>query len=142
MGRLHKTKSGKDIGRPVEFTADVVKKLEEAFSIDATVEEACFYADISRQTYYNNVKEGTQLFDRFKALRQRPVLKARQTVVQKLGESYSNAMDYLKRKKKLEFGDSTDITSGGEKLPQPLLKINALLRNNSPKESSQPNKED
>jgi hypothetical protein len=57
MGGLHKTKSGKDIGRPVEFTADVVKKLEEAFSIDATVEEACFYANISRQTYYNNVME-------------------------------------------------------------------------------------
>ena len=111
MGRLHKTKSGKDVGRPLEFTDVVVKKLEEAFSIDASVEEACFYADISRQTYYNNVKEGTPLFDRLTALRQRPVLKARQAVVQKLGESYSNAMDYLKRKKKLEFGDNIDVTS-------------------------------
>src|SRR3990167_4278258 len=111
MGRLHKTKSGKDVGRPLEFTDVVVKKLEEAFSIDASVEEACFYADISRQTYYNNVKEGTPLFDRITALRQRPVLKARQAVVQKLGESYSNAMDYLKRKKKLEFGDNIDVTS-------------------------------
>src|SRR3990167_6341055 len=111
MGRLHKTKSGKDVGRPLEFTDVVVKKLEEAFSIDASVEEACFYADISRQTYYNNVKEGTQLFDRLTALRQRPVLKARQAVVQKLGESYSNAMDYLKRKKKLEFGDSVDVNA-------------------------------
>lgn len=102
-------------GRPIEFTEDVVKKLEEAFSIDATVEEACFYAGISRQTYYNNVKEGIgstkeqqKLFDRFQELRNRPVLLARQTVVKKIGESYGNAMDYLKRKKKLEFGDSVE----------------------------------
>jgi predicted DNA-binding protein YlxM (UPF0122 family) len=96
-------------GRPSEFTDDVVKKLEESFSIDATVEEACFYANISRQTYYNNVKEGTVLFDRFKALRERPVLLARQTAVSKLTESYQNAMDYLKRKRKSEFGDESRV---------------------------------
>jgi hypothetical protein len=96
-------------GRPSEFTDEVVKKLEESFSIDATVEEACFYADISRQTYYNNVKDGSALFDRFKALRERPVLLARQTAVSKITESYGNAMDYLKRKRKSEFGDESRV---------------------------------
>ena len=97
-------------GRPSEFTDEVVKKLEESFSIDATIEEACFYADISRQSYYNNVKEGSALFDRFKTLRERPVLLARQTAVSKISESYANAMDYLKRKRKSEFSERSEFT--------------------------------
>jgi predicted DNA-binding protein YlxM (UPF0122 family) len=112
--------SDQKAGRPSEFTDEVVKKLEESFAIDATVEEACFYANISRQTYYNNVKEGTALFDRFKALRERPVLLARQTAVSKITESYQNAMDYLKRKRKDEFSEQhrnmVDVTTGGEKI--------------------------
>ncbi len=101
--------SERTVGRPPEFTDDVVKKLEEAFAIDTTVEEACFYANISRQSYYNNVKEGSELFDRFRALRERPVLLARQTVVKKIPESYGNAIDYLKRKRRNEFGDESRV---------------------------------
>lgn len=33
----------------------------------------------------------------------------------------------------------TDMTTGGEKLPQPLIDLNALLNNNSPKEDSSTN---
>lgn len=91
---------------------EVVKKLEEVFAIDGTIEEACFYAGISRATYHNWVNEDKELLDRFTALRNRPILKARQTVVSKLGDSYMNAMDYLKRKRKKEFGDS-GIGEGG-----------------------------
>lgn len=97
------------LGRPTDFTPETVKKLEEAFSIDASVEEACFYADISRQTFYDWSKKNKAFSDRIEALRQRPVLLARQTVAKKLAESYSNAIDYLKRKKRLEFGDSMNI---------------------------------
>jgi predicted DNA-binding protein YlxM (UPF0122 family) len=98
------------MARPTTFTKDVVKKLEEAFSIDCTVSEACFYAGITRQTYYNHVKEGSKLFDRFEALREKPVLMARQRVVKGINESYQNAMDYLKRKKKLEFSERQELT--------------------------------
>ena len=44
-------------------------------------------------------------------MRDKPTLKARQTVIQKFTESYSNAMDYLKRKKKIEFGDSVEVNA-------------------------------
>jgi len=106
----------KGVGRPSEFNDEVVKKLEEAFSMDCSVAEACLLANISRPTYYNNVKEGSKLFIRFEELRNHPVLKARKTVYDKLGESFQNAMEYLKRKNKLEFGDNIDLTSKGEKL--------------------------
>ena len=95
---------------------DIVRKLEEAFSIDASVEEACYYADISRETYYRWTKENPDLYDKFTRLRNRPILLARQTVVNKLKDSYYNSMDFLKRKKKLEFGDNMDVTSAGDKL--------------------------
>ena len=94
-------------GRPAEFV-EVVNKLEEAFAIDASIEEACFYANISRQSYYNNVKEGSELFDRFQALRNKPVLKARQTVVKSLDDP-NHAFKYLERKKKKEFGPSMEL---------------------------------
>jgi hypothetical protein len=98
-------------GRPTVMTPELVTKLEQAFAIDASVEEACSYADISRNCFYEWLKKNPEFNDRITDLRNRPVLKARQTVVQKLGESYQNGMDYLKRKKKLEFGDSIDVNA-------------------------------
>ena len=95
---------------------EVVAKLEEATAIDASVEECLFYADISRDSYYRYLKANPDFATRLAKLREKPVMLARKTAVTKLTESYSNAMDYLKRKKKVEFGDSTDITSGGEKI--------------------------
>jgi len=107
-------------GRPTVMTPDVLAKLEQAFAIDATVEEALSYAEIKPDAYYDYLKKNPQFCDRIKDLRNRPILAARQRVVQGVKENYSNAMDYLKRKRKLEFGDNIDMTTGGEKI-QPIL---------------------
>ena len=93
-----------------KFTDAYVKKLEEVFAMDGTVEEACYYANISRTSYYNWIKEKPELEEQFNRLRNKPVLKARQEVMKGLN-CYSNAMDYLKRKKKTEFGDNIEIKS-------------------------------
>jgi predicted DNA-binding protein YlxM (UPF0122 family) len=114
-------------GRPIEFTEDVVKKLEEAFAIDASISEACFYANITRQSYYNNVKPETELFDRFEALRNKPILKARQTVVKGLEEP-EHAKWYLARKKKLEFSERTEHTGAeGRDLFKPTDEERAIV---------------
>lgn len=42
-----------ELGRPTILTEDVVKKLEEAFSNDFNVTQACQHANISRVTYYD-----------------------------------------------------------------------------------------
>jgi len=94
---------------------ETVKKLEEVFALDGTVEEACFYAGISRQTYYNWVKEKPELLDRFEALRQRPFLKARQTIVKAL-DNPDHAFKYMTKKKKAEFGDALDLTTQGDRI--------------------------
>src|SRR3990167_7475227 len=97
-------------GKFTKLTEETIKKLEEAFAIDCSIEEACFYANISHQTYYNWIKADLKLAERFEALRQKPVLLARQTAVKKLTESYSNAMDYLSRKRKEEFSSRQENT--------------------------------
>ena len=86
------------------------------YSLDASIGEICAYIEVSDQTIYNWEKKNPELFGKLKRMRDKPVLKARQTAIQKIGESYFNAMDFLKRKRKLEFGDGVDITSGGEKI--------------------------
>ncbi len=100
---------GKEVGRPTKMTEAVVLKLEQAFAIDASVEEACSYADISRNTFYVWLKEHPEYQDRIDELRQRPVLKARQTIVKSL-DTPQGAQWYLERKKKIEFAHRNEHT--------------------------------
>lgn len=124
-----------------KMTDDAVRKLEEAFAIDASIEEACYYADISRDTYYRWVKENSELSDKFQRLRNKPILKARQAVVKGL-DNYANAMDYLKRKRKDEFSDRSEITGkDGKDLPTPILNIN-VQSDDSDKQDNSAEQED
>lgn len=93
---------------------EVVKKLEEAFSLDCSIWEACFYADISRQTYYNLIKEAPKLLDRFNALRNKPVLIARQEVVKGMKDNPDLALKYLERKRKDEFSTKTEVNANSK----------------------------
>ena len=91
---------------------ELVKKLEEAFAIDASVEEACFYAGISRQTFYTWINKNKELRDRLEGLRNKPVLKARQTIVKNLDE-VDTAKWYAERKRKSEFSTRVEQTGAG-----------------------------
>lgn len=111
------------VGRPTKDTPEVRAKIEEAAALDASVEEIAFWANISRETYYEILKKDPVFSDRIDKLRQKPILAARQRAIKGATESYSNAMDYLKRKKKLEFGDKVDVTSNGETIQPVLVKF-------------------
>jgi len=92
----------------------IIAKLEQAAALDADIPEMCFYADISRDSYYRYINSHEEFRNRIEALRQKPCLAARQAVVSKLGESYTNAMDYLARKKKKEFSPKQEVEHSGE----------------------------
>lgn len=110
-----KTEEKKDF-KPYKLSRDVVRKFEEAFAIDATVEEACFYAGISRDTYYRWIKFWPKLAEKYDRLRQKPMLKARQTIVNSL-DNPDYAFKYAERKKKNEFSLRTEISGpDGEKI--------------------------
>jgi hypothetical protein len=102
-------------GRPTVMTPDTVNKLEYAFSIGASAEEATHYAGISRNTFYEWLKRNPQYQDRIDDLRMKPVLKARVTLFNSLNDPH-HAKWYLKKKRIEEFGDQLDLTSGGNPL--------------------------
>lgn len=123
-----------EVGRPTKMTPEVVTKLEEVFALDGTVEEACFYAGISRNAYYEWIKAKPELNDRFEELRQRPFLKARQTIVKNLDQP-EHAKWYMERKKKIEFAGRSELTGAdGKDLMKDLpteeeqLKLKSLLK--------------
>jgi hypothetical protein len=96
------------------MSEEKIKKLEEAFALDCSVGEACFYAEISHQTYYNWLEAKPELVERFKALRERPVLLARTAVVNKIKEGDADvAMKYLERKRKAEFSTKVEQEHSG-----------------------------
>jgi hypothetical protein len=98
-----------------------VDRLITAFKLDCTIQEACVYAGISIRSYQYFNELHPDFCNIIDACRQLPSLKARETVVKKMAESYANAVDYLKRKKKDEFGDSLDHTTGGERINQNVI---------------------
>lgn len=109
--------TGNPNGRPTVMTSNVLLKLEQAFAIDASIREACSYAEIAVNTFYMYLREHPDFQERIDELRERPILKARQTIVSNLNTP-DHAKWYIERKSKKEFSTRVeqDITSGGEAL--------------------------
>ena len=90
-------------GRPSAITQATVLKLEMAFAFDCTVEEACLYAAISRNTFYEFTKFHPDFQDRTAALRNAPILMARMCVLRAAKHEAELALKYLERKLPMEF---------------------------------------
>lgn len=123
----------KEVGRPTVITPEIINKLEEVFAIGGTDNEACFYADIGKTTLYNYQQDHPEFVERKEALKERPILKARQTVVKAL-DNPQQAQWFLERKVKNEFASRSELTGkdGKDLIPEPLseedkIKLNTLL---------------
>jgi len=103
------------LGRPTKKTKEVIRKIEEVAALDGSVEEMAYYAGVHPDSVYTWLKDDPDFSDRIKALRERPVLKARQAIIKSL-ETPEGARWYLSRKKKLEFSERTEVT-GAEGAP-------------------------
>lgn len=110
----------RSIGRPTAVTDEVLRKLEEAFAIGASDKEACFYADIVPSTLYKYQEKHPEFTERKDALKERPILMARQSVVNALANDPDLALKYLERKRKSEFSTKTE-TDTTLKLVTPIL---------------------
>lgn len=114
----HVKENPKDAGRKVfdgkEETL-VLSKLEEAALVDATVEEMCFYADISPAAYYRYCEANPEFRDKVKALREYLPFKARQNISAAVGRADLNLSKWLLEKKKPnEFGEKMKIEHSGQ----------------------------
>jgi len=107
-----------------KFTPETVNKLEQAFAIDASIEEACFYAGITKQCFYLWKKKHIKLFDSFEALRNKPILAARLTIVNNI-DTLAGAQWYIERKRKKEFSLRSELTGEDGK---PLMSLGETAR--------------
>jgi hypothetical protein len=64
-------------GRPTKMTAEVVRKLEDAFKFGATVTEACFLSDISREMFYQHYRLDQVFSDKIERARSWLVITAK-----------------------------------------------------------------
>jgi hypothetical protein len=62
-------------------TREVLAKLEQSAAIASTVKEACYYAEISEDSYYRYMDKHPKFRDKIALMRERPILRARQNLI-------------------------------------------------------------
>jgi len=101
-------------GRPSKLTKELIGKLETAASLDCTIKEMCFYSGINPDTYYEWIKKDKKLSDRITALRNTPVLMARQELCKGLKGNPELSLKYLERKRPNEFSPKQLLEHSGK----------------------------
>ena len=71
--------------RPSKINEIVVGKLEEIFKKDWNVSEACLYAGINRDTYYENLRKNKEFSDRMERARMFPFIYAKKKLFEAIG---------------------------------------------------------
>ena len=102
-----KKKKGKG-GRPTVMTKENFQKIEEVAALGGSVEEMASYCDISAQSIYWYLTNTPEYSDKIERLRERPILKARNTAVSALSE-IGAAHWYLERKRPKEFSTKVEV---------------------------------
>lgn len=97
-----KKKKNSNVWRPSKISPEIVNKLVEEFRYDATVEEACSYAWISKVIFYKRLKEDQAFFNEIDRAIKRPFRMCRN----KLIDLANNA-----EKEELQFKASQEFLS-------------------------------
>lgn len=95
-----------------KMTPDKLNLLRDAFSIDATIAEACFYAGISEQTFYNWREKKPKLMEEIERLRLTPIMTARKTIATSLDKP-EGARWFIERKRSDEFATKSKTEHSG-----------------------------
>lgn len=109
-GKCNKAKSRCKCGRPTKITPEVIDKLEEAFSISCTDDEACIHAGIAPATLYKYQRKNPEFAERKEALKLRTNLLARKTIVANMTD-VGTAKWWAERK--MEFAPKSKIEHSG-----------------------------
>ncbi|MDD4027121.1 MAG: hypothetical protein PHO75_02935 [Candidatus Shapirobacteria bacterium] len=116
-------------GRPTTMTTETLAKLKQSFLMGCSDREACLYAEIGLQTLYDYQKRNPEYSEQKRAFKAHPILKARKTIFDNLGE-VKTAQWYLEKKQPKEFGLRAVVKakSGSMRnnIPKPLTTEEAL----------------
>lgn len=69
-----------EIGRPTSITEDVVNKLEDIIKMGGTITQACTYAKISREAYYNRYNADPLFHDKMDTAKEYLLVESKQLV--------------------------------------------------------------
>lgn len=98
-----------EVGRPTVITAEIIAKLEQAFSYGATDKEACFIAGIGDRTLYDYCQANPEFSQRKEALKDLVKYQARVNIGNAINEGDKSLSQwYLERKAKDEFSQKTE----------------------------------
>ena len=103
--KLAKDKDPSKWGRPTKFTDDCIRKLQEIFMEDGTVTEACLYAWVSTNQYYERLKVDQSFADKMKQAQTYAFILAKKTLVKSMKSdneavAQKGAVEFLKRRDK------------------------------------------
>lgn len=97
-------------GRPPVINEAELQKLEYAFSIGSSVNEALIHANVKKSTYHNYINKNPEFMDRIELLKETMPLKARIVVDSSLNDHDINTAKWLlERRKKAEFSTQQNI---------------------------------
>jgi hypothetical protein len=132
-----KTKSEhKETGRPTIMNDLTIAKLKEGFAQGFSVRNACIWADISQDTYFNYCKKNPNFSEQCKTLQQKPLIKSILVIniALEVGD-VSTAKWYAERKAKDEFSLRNELTGeNGEPIKNEIdIKVNFISTSNGNK---------
>lgn len=105
------------------MTEEKVKEIEGYFANGATDLEACFLADISKQTLYNYQEKNPDFVDRKEALKNMPKYKAKVNIVKEIDKGDKDTSKWYLERKDKDFKNKTDITTDDESINPLLVKF-------------------
>ena len=126
----------KETGRPTIMNDLTIAKLKEGFAQGFSVRNACIWADISQDTYFNYCKKNPNFSDQCKTLQQKPLIKSILVINKALNEGdVSTAKWYAERKAKDEFSLRNELTGeNGEPIKNEIdIKVNFISTSNGNK---------
>jgi len=108
----------KKVGRPTKMDEITVKKLEDAYANDASDEQACFLANISKQTLYNYQELHPEFVDRKQALKDLIKYQAKAKIKEAINtEKEPNTSKWYLERKDKDFKPKQDVTSDDKPIP-------------------------
>lgn len=105
-------------GRPTRYTEEIVKSLVKSFEDGSTITEACHVAGISRQSFYDWMRDHKEFLDRISIAQEYPDYVARSVLTKSIKEgNVDTAKWWAERRMKDEFSLRKELTGkDGQKL--------------------------
>lgn len=121
--------------RPTKFNERIVGKLIDAFKRDATTEEACAYARINKDTFYEWYRKNKRFSDEIEQAKLFPHMFAKTKFFEALNSKDSNlsfkaALEYLRRRnpERKDKSENLNFNNNTEQLNEDDIEILNTMR--------------